>query len=264
MTKQLFGIIYFALISFYSFSQTNKDVDFKKHFDKYTVDGCFVLFDEYKNEFLRYNPNLCDSSFLPASTFKIPNALIALEEGVVKDTSQIFRWDGKEWQNDNWNKDQTLRTSMKYSCVWVYINFAKQIGIEKYRKYLHRFAYGNNNLTGPADLFWLEGPFSITANQQVGFLRKFYHNQLGVSNRSIDIVKSIIIIEKTPKYTLSGKTGSAPFGNNEEVLWLVGYLEKAGNRYFYALNFKTNDPDTKRPARYEITKDILKELKLID
>ena len=264
MTKLLCSFTILIFISFPSFSQINKTRDFKKHFAKHGVDGCFILFDESKNEYLRYNTNVCDSTYLPASTFKIPNAVIALEEGIVKDTSQVFKWDGKEWQNPHWNRDQNLRSSMKYSCVWVYVGFAKQIGIEKYRKYLNQFGYGNGNLSGPPDLFWLQGPFAITANQQVNFIKKFYHHQLGVSKRSVDIVKNIIIIEKTPEYTWSGKTGSGQLTKTEEILWLVGYIEKDGKNYFYAMNFKANDPDSKRQARYDISREIFKELKLIE
>lgn len=264
MTRLLSFISAFILISFHSFAQTSKVIDLKKHFDKYDIDGCFVLYDESKNEYLRYNANLCDSAYLPGSTFKIPNAVIALEEGIVKDTFEIFKWDGKKWQNPHWNRDHTLPSSMKYSCIWVYFDFARQIGTGKYRKYLNQFDYGNKDLSGPLDSFWLQGSFAITANQQVDFLRKFYYHQLGVSKRSIDIVKSIIIIEKTDKYVWSGKTGSAQLNEREEVLWLVGYLEKDGKKYFYAMNFKTNDPDTKRQARYDIPGAVFKELKLLE
>ncbi len=252
------------LLFFSGFSQSNKTIDLRNEFAKYGVDGCFVLYDESKNEFLRYNVAYCDSMYMPASTFKIPNAVIALEEGAVKDTFQVLKWNGDKWPVDNWNRDQTLSSSMKYSCVWVYSGFARQIGTEKYKKYLRQFNYGNQDLSGPADHFWLAKPFAISANQQVAFLRKFYHNKLGVSRRSIDIVKDIIIIEKAKNYTWSGKTGSGEISETEEVLWLAGYLESNNKIYFYTLNFKTSDPNSKRKARYDIARDVFKTLKLID
>lgn len=82
-------------------------MNFKTHFDKYGVKGCFVLFDQAENEYIRYNSGLCDTGYIPASTFKIPNALIALEEGIIRDTNQIVKWDGHEWPVKTWNRDQT-------------------------------------------------------------------------------------------------------------------------------------------------------------
>jgi len=246
------------------FSQHVIEKDFKKQFEKYGVDGCFVLFNQSENEYIRYNSNLCDTGYIPASTFKIPNSLIALEEKVVLDTNQIIKWNGKEWPNKEWNQDQTLKTAMKYSCIWVYFGFAEQIGIDKYYEYIKSFNYGNKDLTGPPTRFWLAGLFRISANQQIDFLRKFYNNELAVSKRSIDLVKSIIVLEQTDTYRFSGKTGVASISDTNYIMWLVGYIEKDNKPYFFAMNFISNDYDKTKQTRYDITKDILKELKLME
>jgi beta-lactamase class D len=106
--KRVVLLITAAFISQIVSSQKMIEKDFKAQFDKYGVKGCFVLFNQADNEFVRYNPGLCDSGYIPASTFKIPNALIALEEGIIKDTSQIIKWDGHEWPNNTWNCVQSL------------------------------------------------------------------------------------------------------------------------------------------------------------
>ena len=245
-------------------SQTIVEKDYKKYFDSCNVKGCFVLFNQADNEFVRYNSNLCDTGYIPASTFKIPHSLIALEEGIVHDTNQIFKWDGKEWANKLWNQDQTLITAMKYSCIWVYFDFAKQIGINKYYEYVKSFDYGNENLTGPPTRFWLTGALRISANQQIDFLRKFYNYELSSSKQSIETVKDLIILEQTNSYKLSGKTGGGNVSDNEYIMWLVGYIEIDNKPYFYAMNYKTNDFSKTLNARYEITKNILRELKLIE
>jgi beta-lactamase class D len=262
--KQIFFIIAFGLTLQTVFSQKITERNFQSYFNKYGVEGCFVLFNQSDNEFIKYNSSLCDTGYLPASTFKIPNSLIALEEGVVKDTNQIFNWDGHEWPNKSWNRDQTLKTAIKYSCIWVYFGFAKQIGIKKYQDYVNSFDYGNKNLTGPPIRFWLAGLFRISANQQIEFLRKFYNYELPVTRKSINTVKDIIVIEQSDKYKLSGKTGGALLTDTDYIMWFVGYIEKDNKPYFFAMNFKTNDFDKLSQARYEITKDILRELKLMD
>jgi len=259
------ALIFIGLVIFSGtgLSQQVTEKDYKSQFDRYGVEGCFVLFDQAGNQYIRYNPALCDSGYLPASTFKIPNTLIVLEEKIINDTSQVIKWDGQKWPVQSWNRDQTLRTAMKYSCVWVYIGFAEQVGIEKYYRYVEAFDYGNQNLAGPPNRFWLQGELRISANQQIDFLRKFYNNQLPVSCQSVDIVKSLIILEQTDAYRLSGKTGGTRVNDREFIMWLVGYVENGGRVYYYALNFRADDFDRTAAARYEITKNILRDLKLI-
>ncbi len=263
--RQVFLIITSVFIIQTGFSQNVIEKNFKPIFDKYGVEGCFVLYNQTDNEYIKYNSAQCDTGYIPASTFKIPNSLIALEEGVVKDTNQIIEWDGHEWPNKAWNNDQNLKTAIQYSCIWVYIGFAEQIGITKYQDYVNSFNYGNKNLTGPPSRFWLAGLFRISANQQIDFLEKFYNYELpNISQHSIDIVKDIIVLEQTDNYKLSGKTGCGMLTDTEYVMWLVGYLEKDNEPYFYAMNFKTNDFSKTAQARYDITKDILRELKMIE
>ena len=54
----------------------------------------------------------------PASTFKIPHSLFALDAGLVKDEFQIILWDRVKRPTEAWNTDQTLRSAMrkKVSC----------------------------------------------------------------------------------------------------------------------------------------------------
>jgi beta-lactamase class D len=253
-----------ALIVDVTFSQTIDEKNIKAQFDIYGVEGCFVLFNQSDDITIRYNSALCDSGYIPASTFKIPNSVIALEQGVVKDTSQVFNWNGRTWPNEAWNRNQTLKSAMKFSCIWVYFEIAEKIGIEKYYDYVKSFDYGNKNLVGPPTRFWLAGEFRISANQQIEFLKKFYNYQLRVSKRSIDIVKDLIIIDHTEYYTLSGKTGGGMINDTDYIMWLVGYVEKNNMVYFYAMNFLTENYEKLSLARYDITKSILKELKIIE
>lgn len=263
--KPILLLVLTGLVFQAGFSQKPTEADFKSVFDRYGVDGCFVLYNQTDNEYIRYNSSLCDTGYIPASTFKIPHSIIALEEGVIQDTNQLIKWDGHEWPNKPWNHDQTLKTAMKYSCVWVYVGFAKQIELKKYQEYINSFNYGNKNLIGQPTRFWLAGLLRISANQQVDFLSRFYNYELpDISRRSIDIVKDLIVIEQTTNYRLSGKTGGGMLTDTDYIMWLVGYLEKDNNVYFYAMNFKSNDFNATGSTRYSITKDILRELKLLD
>lgn len=263
--KPLLLLVLTGLVFQTGFSQKSTEMNFKSIFNQYGVDGCFVLYNQTDNEYIRYHANLCDTGYIPASTFKIPHSIIVLEEGVIKDTNQIIKWDGHEWPNKPWNQDQTLKTAMKYSCVWVYVGFTAQIELRKYQNYVNSFNYGNKNLIGQPTRFWLAGLLRISANQQVDFLKRFYNYELpGISRRSIDIVKDLIVIEQKDDYRFCGKTGGGMLTDTDYIMWLVGYIEISNKVYFYAMNFKSNDFNKTSAARYNITKDILRELKLLE
>lgn len=265
MRKHMLLTILLGILALAGFSQKEPEFNIKPCFEKYGVDGCFVLYDQSSDKYIRYNPDRCDTGFIPASTFKIPHSLIALEEGIIKDTSQIIKWDGRNWPAKNWNRDQNLKTAVANSCVWVYVDFAKTLGIESYYKYIKAFDYGNRNLMGPPTRFWLDGQLRISANQQIEFLRRFYNHQLpSVSERSVDLVKSMIILEQTNNCILSGKTGGGVLSDTEYIMWLVGYVEKGKSVYFYAMNFNSDNFEKTRQIRYDITKEILMGLNILD
>ncbi len=257
------ALLFFIYINLYS--QTEKEKNLENYFKKYNVSGCFVLYDQSNDLTIRYNPEKCDKQYTPASTFKIPNAVIALEEKVIKDEFEIIKWDSTKQPVKEWNQDQNLQTAMKYSCVWFFSELAKKISNKKYQQYINQFNYGNKDITGQPYRFWLAGLLRISANQQIEFLKQLYNYQLGVSNRSIDITKNVILLENNENYKFYGKTGSGLIPDNRHIMWLVGFVESNNNVYYYAMNFECDDlNETVRSARNEITKEILKELNVLE
>jgi beta-lactamase class D len=228
------------------------------------TDGCFVLYDLKGDRYLRYNEERCRRRFSPFSTFKIPNSLIGLETGVIKDAEFVIPWDRvkyppKNWDTEpfkHWGQDHSLSTAIKYSVVWYYRELASRVGAERMNQYLESLGYGNRDASGGIDRFWLDSSLRISADEQVEFLKAFYQGRLPVSKRSLDIVKEIITLEQTDSYKLSGKTGGGPIG--ERALgWFVGYLETKGNVYFFALNIEGANFAAIRDQRINLTKRIL-------
>ncbi len=235
--------------------------ELKKYFDEFTVSaGAFVLYDMGANRYVRYNPERCAEGFLPASTFKIFNSLVALETGAVRDEHEVIPWDGVTRWVKEWNEDQAMSQAFQRSTVWFYQELARRIGEQRMRGYIEREKYGNMNIGGGIDQFWLDGALRISADEQVGMLRRLYAGELGFSERSMRIVRELMVIDRNDRYTLRGKTGWArgDFGN---LGWLVGYVERAGNVYIYAMNISTSDPDfPMMEARRAITEKVLAEL----
>lgn len=257
-------IIIFILLSAIIFPQKEETRnDLKKFFDEYQHDGCFVLYDLNNDSYIKYNPERCGERFIPASTFKIFNSLAALESGAVKDETQIIKWDGKKRFIDEWNQDLNLRDAYKYSAVWVYQELARRIGYERMKAFINENHYGNENIEGGIDLFWLEGDLRISPDEQIEFLKKLFLNKVKFSQRNINIVKKIMVYDQTDNYTLRAKTGwGIRFKNN--IGWFVGYVESKSNVYFFATNIETQNPEKGYVSRKNITYNILKYLGIID
>jgi len=164
------------LVLFTSLSASASDTlsrpDWQKHFDAKGVRGTFVLFEPAKDRYLILNESRARQRFLQASTFKIPNALIGLEVGSITDENEVFRWDGKPKPYAAWERDQTLETGMRDSVVWMFQEIARRTGKERMKEWLDRLDYGNKDMTGGIDLFWLQGGLRVSAMEQVDFLRK--------------------------------------------------------------------------------------------
>ena len=226
--------------------------------------GCFVLYDQNEDRYIRYNPKRCGDRFSPASTFKIPNSLIGLETGVIPDENFVLKWDGVKRWVPAWNQDQDLKAAIKNSTVWYYQELARRVGEERMKKFVTAFEYGNRDVSGGIDQFWLRGSLRISADEQIVFLRKLAADKLPVSKRTLDIVKKITVLEKTPEYTLHGKTGWAQ-STDKDLGWLVGWVEKDKNIYFYAMNIEAVEPakETFAQARHIILRAILHELNII-
>src|SRR5690606_35531926 len=107
------------------------------------------------------DPSRADERQPPFSSFKIPNLLIALETGVAQNLDRRIPWDparrpaASYWPKD-WRQDQTLATAFTRSAAWSFQDLALEIGTERYRDYLRRFAYGNANAPAGSDSFWLD------------------------------------------------------------------------------------------------------------
>ncbi|MDQ1353507.1 MAG: beta-lactamase class [Acidobacteriota bacterium] len=231
------------------------EIAFQKVFAELHVKGTFVLYDLNNDSYSVYDKERAEKAFLPASTFKILNSLIALETKVIKDQCETIEWDRRTWRFDEWNQDQTLQTAFRNSVVWAYQELARRIGKKQMQYWVDKADYGNRNISDQIDTFWLEGELLISARQQVEFLEKLYKNQLPFSKRNMDIVKEIMMIEQGGTYILRGKTGWAA-RVSPQIGWFVGWLETPNNVYFFALNIDiVNRKDVN--ARIDIAKRVL-------
>lgn len=266
MQKILFILLCFLVLEAKSqqFPKPEKHPEYERYFLEKSLKGSFAFWDMKSDKYLCYNCYFADSASSPASTFKILNTLIALETGVAKDENFSLKWDGKKRSIEAWNKDQTLKEAYDNSTVWFYQEIARKIGEKRMKEWVRKAQYGNQNINGGIDSFWLTGALKITPKQQMDFLRKLYMGTLPFSKRSMDITRKIMLREQTANYTLRGKTGwGVPKDSSvtNDIGWFVGWLEEKGNVYFFATRVYNTDPENTdfAAARVDITKAILRE-----
>jgi beta-lactamase class D len=199
------------------------------------VTGTLALFDSKDGVLACSDAERCANAVTPASTFKIPHSMIALETGVVEGPDTVLPWDKQPYSNEAWNQDLALRDAFRFSCLPCYRAIARQVGEAAEHEWLHKLAYGNESTGGGADKFWLDGGLLISPLQQVDFLRRFDGGKLPISERTADLVRDIMTLDVTESYVLRGKTGtSMPPDESRLVAWFVGWLEVDERRVYFA------------------------------
>ena len=186
----------------------------------------------------------CAVKTAPASTFKVPHALIALETGVVTDPMAPVPWDGTKYPNPPWEKPHSLDSAMKSSVLWFYQRTARLIGGERMRAWLKRLDYGSDSYEGEQTMFWLNGDLAVSPVEQLDFISRLVRYELPAQRRHVDAVKAAFTM---PAGAITNATGTHPFelkwpaplivraktGNatvaGERVSWVVGHVE-SGNR----------------------------------
>lgn len=227
--------------------------DWKVFFEKLAVDGSIVIADERDKEVRLsvYNLDRAKTRFSPASTFKVPHALFALDAGIVRDEFHVLRWDGVKRFHPPWNRDQNLRSSMRHSVVWVYENFAQKLGEKRERNYLTKINYGNATPTGKQP-FWIDGDLTVSAMEQIAFLQNLYRNKLPFKIEHQRLVKDIMIVEANTDSILRAKTGWTG-----KLAWWVGWVETPKGAVFFAANIDTPNRHNDLAKREQLPRAIL-------
>lgn len=211
--------------------------------------SCFLLFDEQTAITAPASGEACNTRVTPASSFKIPHALAALDAQVISGPHDLFKYDGAETTMAAWKRDHDLASAMRNSVVWYFQRLAERLGTERERSYLKEFAYGNQDASGPLTQFWLGSSLQISPNEQLDFVRRFFGNQLPVSPAAARIVRDILvqprdhIVNALGEHpmgapwpqgtTVWAKTGAATDRSGKAVTWLVGRVERAGHGWLF-------------------------------
>jgi beta-lactamase class D len=255
------------LLSSCSVNKAKVDNSLKKYFDDNKVDGCFTLLNNGDGKVTVYNMELDTQRFSPASTFKIVNSLIGLQTGRITNDTMLIKWDGKVRvfpggdTATGWNKDMGMTEAFKVSCVPYYQEVARRIGKDTMQAWIDSLGYGNKNINGAIDSFWLNNALKISPDEQLGLMKRLYFDQLPFRKSVHEMLKGVMLQEDNTAYKLSYKTGWGFDEQKNNIGWLVGWVEENNHVYFFVTFVKagTGDVDM-RNIRMNITKGILKQL----
>ncbi|WP_282068677.1 BPU family class D beta-lactamase [Bacillus pumilus] len=217
-------------------------------------EGTFVIQEVKEKSPWVYNKKRAKERFAPQSTFKVANALIGLQTGAVRDEYDIKYWDGVKREIDSWNRDHTLGSGMRNSVVWYYQAMARDIGEERMTRWVKAIHYGNEDISGGIDQFWLSSTLRIAPVEQVRFLKQLYEETLPFDLNAMRTVKRMMIQEEEKHTTLYGKTGSG-----SGIGWYVGFIKHENKTYIFATNIEGTGIEAK-----EITYRILKKYHLME
>jgi beta-lactamase class D len=185
----------------------------------------------------------CDTPTTPASTFKIPLALMGFDSGFLTDAQNPalpFVEGYADWGGADWRQTTTPLRWMDYSVVWYSQAVARELGAARLADYARAFGYGNADFSGDPgkdnglERSWISSSLKLTPRQQLVFLSRFVTGQLPVSSQATEATLSILQQRETADgWQVLGKTGSAyprnadgNFNRARGWGWYVGLASK--------------------------------------
>jgi len=237
------------------------------------LDACFILYNVNTKKIEKVVGDArCRERTAPCSTFKMPLAVIAFDNGLLKDENTLLKWDGTDRGIASWNRDHTASSWMRDSVVWYSQRLTPQLGVSKINAALKKYNYGTHDVSGGVRDAWLTAsPFTqktpnntlkISAYEQLEFMKKLWSNSLPAEQRSLDLTKKLTYLEISPGgYILNGKTGSGFFENSSLRLgWFVAHLQKDSQEYISVFTFTDKEGMQKDLFAGQQAKDISKNI----
>lgn len=259
MIRRLFALLLLPACAVVQAAEWKESAQVAALFQQAGVNGTFVVHDVAADTQTGHDRARASTRFVPASTFKIPNTLIALSNGVVASVDEVVPYGGKPVARPEWGKDMPLRDAIRISNVPVYQEVARRIGLDRMRTGLVKMKYGNMDTGTVVDRFWLDGPLKISALEQTAFLAKLAQKQLPFANAHMEQVHAIC--RQDGAADLYAKTGWGSQPGGPDIGWWVGWLRKDGKLYTFALNIDL--PDGAPDRRVALAKDSLRALGLL-
>lgn len=209
--------------------------DLGQYFELEGVTGTIVIQPIHVGQIpLVYDIERAKRHHPPAQTFKIFLTLLALETDAVESLDTEIVWDGNGPVVPPWDRVHTLRSSIEPSGYWFDDAVIEIIGLAPTEVWINRTNYGNQNIRGSSDRFWLDGTLTIDALQQADFMSLIFSELHPFDQYTALGVKDVLPLEEGDgwlmRYMTANTTGDQP------VRWLVGAVLTGSGTWAVAMN----------------------------
>lgn len=226
------------------------------------VAGTFVLWEPDSGRLQASDTARANRGYLPASTFKLFNSLVSLQEGAVPDENTVLPWDKVERYSPDWNQDLSMRQALPYSAAWFYQETARRVGVERMQHWLDTVDYGNRLIGDSIHTLWIRGGLRITPLEQVRFVEALHDEALPFDVAHQRTVKRIMPGDSAATWRIQAKTGWAAL-EEQEYGWYVGWVERGGGTAYFAIHLDIASNEDAR-KRYTATHALLQRAGWID
>lgn len=223
--------------------------------------ACMLAVEADSGKVLAKEGEGCAERNSPASTFKVPLALMGFESGILQDSHHPL-WPYRKEYNASlefWRQDTDPTRWEDKSVVWFSQELTKKLGMKDFQKFVDGFDYGNRDVSGDpgrnnglADS-WISSSLAISPDEQVAFLRRMLNGQLPVSAQAVAKTMEILPRHSLENgWTVHGKTGSSVerdaqgrLDRSRQFGWYIGWAEKDGRKVAFA---RLNRQAERRPG----------------
>ena len=239
-------------------------VDWSRFFDAEGAVGTMVVVDTGSGEVLVHDPERAATRFTPASTSKVFNGLVFLDQGVIRDVDSLAAWDGVQRGMGSWNQDHSLRSATRVSAVWFFQRMAQEVGREGYADVFAREPLGNATMGEPLHMAWLDGSWRVSAFEHAAFMDRLRRGDLAFAPEHQATVREILpVLDEGEGWRLKAKTGWALRDGQPDLGLLVGWVERADGDVVFAMNVEAASANSgweMRTGRVRLARSILAHL----
>lgn len=241
-----------------SVNKAKIDNELKPYFDKKGVDGCFTMLNNADGSITVYNIGMDTMRVAPLSTFDIMGSLVALHTGAATSEKMILPLDGMVCNGTDTCTSCSLADAFRSDCHVYFQELAKKTGKEKMSYWIDSIGYGNKMCQGPVDSFWFNNTIKISADEQLGLMKRLYFDQLPFRKTVQETVRQMMLQEDNTAYRLFYRTGNGVDEKNHPISWACGWIEENRHVYFFATLLRSDKtgmlPEEEATG---ITRDIL-------
>lgn len=235
--------------------------------EKGVVAECAVVMDAATQKILS-RKGVCDKRFTPASTFKVPLAVIGYDKNILQSEHEpVWQWKPEMVAPERDRIAVDPARWLEQSVVWYSREITKQLGQKQFSEAVAELDYGNKDVLGSAGKqdgltgSWIDSSLKISADEQVQFLNKLVHETLPVSKEAQQKTKAAMPVFTSEKgWKVTGKTGATQLHETkgkERLGWFVGWAEKDGRKLIFA-NMQVFDRPVKMSPGLFIRSQFLK------